>query len=119
MESIFTLKQLIKKLAEQALETWLLLIDLVKAFDEVIRELLWDVMLKQGVLPKRVSHLKALHNIEKLNNLLTELSKQWNLSLELSKVISSSPTLFFLHGSSLEKLAIFLFPSLQVMHGQV
>ena len=38
-----------------------MLIDLVKAFDRVPRELLWRVMLKQGVPPKIVSLLKALH----------------------------------------------------------
>ena len=47
------------------METWLLLIDLVKAFDKVSREPLWDVMLKQGVPPKLVSLLKAMHNTVK------------------------------------------------------
>ena len=36
-------------------------IDLVKAFDRVPRELLWDVMLRYGVPPKIVSLLRALH----------------------------------------------------------
>jgi hypothetical protein len=66
VDSIFTLKQLIRKRAEHGLETWLLLIDLVKAFDRVPRELLWDVMLKQGVPPKLISLLKALHNTVKI-----------------------------------------------------
>ena len=66
MDSIFTVKQLIKKRSEHGLETWLLLIDLVKAFDRVPRELLWEVMLKQGVPPKLVSLLKALHTTVKV-----------------------------------------------------
>ncbi len=61
VDSIFTLKQLITKRAEHFFETWLFLIDLVKAFDRVPRELLWDVMLKQGVPSKLVSLLKALY----------------------------------------------------------
>ncbi len=61
LKSIFTLKQLIKKRAEHGLKTWLLLIDLVKSLDGVPRELLWEVMIKQGVPPKLISHLKALH----------------------------------------------------------
>ena len=54
-DAIFSIKTLIKKRREHGLETWLLLIDLVKAFDRVPRELLWRVMLKQGVPPKIVS----------------------------------------------------------------
>ena len=39
-DGIFTLRQMIKKRHEHGLGTWLLLIDLVKAFDRVPRELL-------------------------------------------------------------------------------
>ena len=38
-----------------------LFIDLVKAFDRVPRELLWEVLLRYGVPPKLVSLLRALH----------------------------------------------------------
>jgi hypothetical protein len=60
-DGIFTVKQLINKRREHGLETWVLFLDLVKAFDRVPRELLWAVMLKQGVPPKLVSLLKAMH----------------------------------------------------------
>jgi hypothetical protein len=75
LDSIFTLKQLIKKRAEHGLETWLLLIDLVKAFDRVPRELLWEVMLKQGVPPKLVSLLKALHKSVKIKIVVDGVEK--------------------------------------------
>ncbi len=75
LDSIFTLKQLIKKRAEHGLETWLLLIDLVKAFDVVPRELLWDVMLKQGVPPKLVSLLKAKHKSLKIKFVVNGVEK--------------------------------------------
>jgi hypothetical protein len=55
MEYIFTLKQLINKRVEHGLETYFLFIDLVKAFDRVPHELLWDVMNRQGVPVKLVS----------------------------------------------------------------
>ena len=41
-DAIFTLKQLIRKRREHGLETWVLFIDLVKAFDRVPREALLD-----------------------------------------------------------------------------
>ena len=48
-DALFTVRQLIAKRREHGLETWILFIDLVKAFDRVPRELLWQVMIKYGV----------------------------------------------------------------------
>ena len=75
MDSIFTLKQLINKRAEHGLETWLLLIDLVKAFDRVPRELLWEIMTKQGVPVKLVSLLKALHKKVKVKFIIDDVEQ--------------------------------------------
>ena len=60
-DGIFTIRQLIAKRREHGLESWVLFIDLVKAFDRVPRELLWKVLLKYGVPPKIVDLLIALH----------------------------------------------------------
>ena len=60
-DAIFTVRQLLSKRREHGLETWVLFIDLVKAFDRVPRELLWKVMLRYGVPPKLVELLIALH----------------------------------------------------------
>jgi hypothetical protein len=40
---------------------WLLLLDFIKAFDRVPRELLWPLMAKLGVPPTLISVLQALH----------------------------------------------------------
>ena len=40
MDAIFTIKTAIKKRSEHGLESWVLFLDLVKAFDRVPRELL-------------------------------------------------------------------------------
>ena len=60
-DAIFTIRQLIAKRREHGLETWVLFLDLVKAFDRVPRELLWQVMRKYGVPTKLVDLLIALH----------------------------------------------------------
>ena len=82
-DASFTLKGLIKKRREHGQESWLVLIDLVKAFDRVPRDagkkppmaneeaaaaasdieigMLWRVLLKYGVPPKLVRMLIAMH----------------------------------------------------------
>ena len=60
-DAVFTVKMALKKRQEHGLETWVLFLDLVKAFDRVPRELLWAILLKFGVPQKLVSLLKALH----------------------------------------------------------
>ena len=60
IDSILIAKQFIQKRNEHGLHTWLLPFDLVKAFDRVPRELLWEVLTKQGVPQKLVSLLRSL-----------------------------------------------------------
>ena len=61
IDAIFTVKMAMKKRREHSKETWILFLDLVKAFDRVPRELLWQLLEKFGVPPKLVRLLKALH----------------------------------------------------------
>ena len=61
-DAVFTVKMAMKKRREHSKETWILFLDLVKAFDRVPRELLWQLLEKFGVPPKLVRLLKALHN---------------------------------------------------------
>ena len=60
-DAVFTVKMAMKKRREHSKETWILFLDLVKAFDHVPRELLWQLLEKFGVPPKLVRLLKALH----------------------------------------------------------
>ena len=61
MDAVFTVKIAMEKRREHQQETWILFLDLVKAFDRAPRELLWKVLLKYGVPSKLVSVIKSLH----------------------------------------------------------
>ena len=60
-DATFTVKLAIKRRREHGLETWILFLDLVKAFDRVPRELLWEVLAKFGVPKKLICLLRAVH----------------------------------------------------------
>ena len=55
------MKMSIKKRREHSQSTWVLFLDLVKAFDRVPRQLLWDLLTRFGVPPQLVRLLRALH----------------------------------------------------------
>ena len=61
VDAVFTIKSALRKRREHGLESWVLFLDLVKAFDRVPRKLLWDILAKFGVPNKLISLLKALH----------------------------------------------------------
>ena len=60
-DAVYTVKIAMKKRREHGLESWILFIDLVKAFDRVPREMLWIVLEKFGVSPKIIRLLQSLH----------------------------------------------------------
>ena len=62
-DAIFTLKMALKKRKEHNLESWVILIDFVKAFDLVPRETLWKFLKKFGIPPKFIRLIIALHRI--------------------------------------------------------
>ena len=61
IDSIFSLKAVLKKRKEHGLETYVLFLDLVKAFDKVPRDTLWKVRSKFGVPSKLLNLIVALH----------------------------------------------------------
>ena len=82
---------------EHSLETWILFLDLVKAFDRVPRELLWDLLQCFGVSPKILNLLRAVHKdvtdkfevegtIQEVNCSILESNK--GMSLALSYLLS-------------------------------
>ena len=67
MDAVFSVKMALKKRREHNLETWVLFLGLVKAFDRVPRSLLWQVLSKFGLPEKTISILKLLHPNLKVN----------------------------------------------------
>ena len=62
-DAIFTLNMALKKRKENNLESWVLFIDFVKAFDRVPRETIWNCFKKFGIPPKFIRLIIALHHI--------------------------------------------------------
>ena len=60
-DAVFTVKSALRKRRKHGLETWVIFLDLVKAFDRVPRAMLWMVLRKFGVPEKIVSLLIRLH----------------------------------------------------------
>ena len=60
-DGLFSIKMALQKRKEHELDTWLLFIDLIKAFDTVPRSSLWKVLAKYGVPPHLVKVIAALN----------------------------------------------------------
>jgi hypothetical protein len=52
-DATFTLKTALQTLREHGQESWVLFVDLVKAYDTVNREMLWKILTTLGV-PERI-----------------------------------------------------------------
>ena len=60
-DAVFSIKLALKKRKEHNLETWVLFLNVVKAFDRVPHQLPWQVLEQFGLLDKIISILKLLH----------------------------------------------------------
>ena len=60
-DAVFTVKLAIKKRREHCNETWIIFLDLVKAFDRVPRHVLWVILERFGFPPKIITIMKSLH----------------------------------------------------------
>ena len=60
-DAVFTVKLAMKKTREHCDETWIIFLDLVKAFNRVPCNLLWIILERFGFPPKIITILKSLH----------------------------------------------------------
>lgn len=78
VDAVFTIKSALRKRREHGLESWVLFLDLVKAFYRVLRKLLWETLEKFGVPTKLVSLLKALHKDFTVKISIDKIDKEHN-----------------------------------------
>ena len=93
-DAIFTVKLALKKRREHGLETWVLFLDLVKAFDRVPREMLWAVLKKFGVPPKLVSLIESLHSRVQVKFTVNEITHEIQCIIGVKQGDVLGPILF-------------------------
>jgi len=96
-DASFSLRMAIKKRREHGLETWVLLLDLVKAFDRVPRTLLWQVMRRFGVHDKIVRLLEALHSTVNVKFSVEEVEMVIDSIIGVKQGDLLGPQLFIFH----------------------
>jgi len=96
-DASFSLRMAIKKRREHGLETWVLLLDLVKAFDRVPRTLLWQVMRRFGVHEKVVRLLEAMHSTVNVKFSVEEIEMVIESIIGVKQGDLLGPQLFIFH----------------------
>ena len=96
-DAVFTVKMALKKRREHNLETWVLFIDLVKAFDRVPRDMLWLILLKFGVSEKLVDVLKRLHKNFKVTFDVNSISHTMSCTIGVKQGDILGPDLFVIY----------------------
>ena len=97
IDGVWNIRMLVDKRREWGAETWLLLIDLVKAFDRVPRSLLWKFMQRFGYPPKFIRMLKMLHTDVKVHFDVNGVQKVINSTIGGKQGDLLFPDLFNLH----------------------
>jgi purine nucleoside phosphorylase len=62
MEAIHLLRQMIEYYREKKKDLHMLFIDLEKAYDKVLREVLWSVLVKKDVSQKYITLIKNIYD---------------------------------------------------------
>ena len=93
-DATFTLKSALETLKEHGMSSYVLFVDLVKAFDSANRELLWKVLEIYGVPLDLIVVIQKLHtNVTyqmKIGEKKTEIRSQWGSNKAIALVQYSS-----------------------------
>ncbi|KAG8225843.1 hypothetical protein J437_LFUL004772 [Ladona fulva] len=92
---IFTLRQLQEKVREQHSSLFAIFVDLKKAFDMIIREALWKILLKFGIPSKLVNIIADLHKNNSEQVIVgQDLTDEFNIMNGVRQGCELAPLLF-------------------------
>ena len=91
------LKQALKKRKEHSLDSWVLFIDLVKAFDTVPHSALWAVLRRRGIPAKLLGRIVALHTDVKVKLPVGDASASFDYTIGVKQGDSLAPVLFIFY----------------------
>ena len=94
-DMIFSIRQLQEKCNEHNLDFFAAFIDLAKAFDTILREVLWLILEKFGTPPKFLSILEKLHENTQATVLASgERSEPFNINAGVKQGCVIAPVIF-------------------------
>jgi hypothetical protein len=93
-DATFTLKTALQTLREHDQESWVLFVDLVKAYDTVNREMLWKILTILGVPESMIEVLKKLYKDVTINLRVGEKLEQFLSTSEVKQGDNLAPILF-------------------------
>ena len=98
MEQIFALQQIFEKSWEYAKEVNARFVDLVKAYDRILRDKLWAVLLQYGIDGQLLTAIKSLYmQFEVCVRVNSATTKSFRVSVGLRQGCSLSPILFLIY----------------------
>jgi hypothetical protein len=93
-DATFTLKTALQTLREHDQESWVLFVDLVKAYDTVNREMLWKILTILGVPDSLIVVLKKLYKDVTINLRVGEKHEQFRSTSGVKQGDNLAPVLF-------------------------
>ena len=100
VDRVFTVKMTMMKRKEHGLESWILFLDLVKAFDRVPREMLWQVLEIFGIPAKLIRLLKSLHAHFEVKFVINDVTKSIESIIGVKQGDILGPLLFIFYLAS-------------------
>ena len=102
---IFTVRQLVEKSIEHATKSYIIFVDLRKAYDSVPHEALWVVLQRLGVPDILIDIVKSFHEeMEAKIRLDQELLEQIEVNNGLRQGCTLAPTLFNLYACAVQEI---------------
>ena len=93
-DSSFSLKCILHQLRQMGQETWVVFIDLVKAFDSVDREAMCDILGRYGAPPKLVGVVRGMHRQTRMKMFSGEEEFEFESKIGVLQGAAASPVIF-------------------------